>query len=789
MKISSDTLPLALTLALSALAACGRGEGDDSGDQGCDSDPEFFERHVWKPVLATRCISCHSSEGAAKATRMVLSGDNSEEALAANLATLREVARLESEGQPLLLLKPTNEHPQMHQGGAVLTRDSPEYVALEQWVARATGAYDCEGGADALACDQSGAGARRVRRLDHREYQQTLDALLRRAFTAPVTFAPDDVIDGYSNNASALKVSPLLAGQYREAAEAAADEIAADLAAFLPCDPVSVGEPECAAAFIKDFGRRAYRRPLSAAEQQRYEDLFKEFAAEDGFAPAIRWVSAAILQSPGFLYRTELGRADGQGHYALTPHELAAELSYLILGASPDDQLSQLADEGALSDPEVLVAEAERLLADPTSERMLHRFAEEWLKIGRLPLVTRDPALFPDLTPQLRADMLGETRKLFGALFREGGTLGELLTTSQTYLTPALAAYYGEAAGGQPDPDGFIKTNRTRGAGAGVLAHGSLLTTHALPTSSSPIHRGLVVRERLFCQHMPPPPPAVNASPPPVDPALSTRDRYAQHSSDPTCAGCHKLIDPIGFAFEHFDAAGRWRPTDGVHTIDDSGEVSHTQSTNAAFQGLAGLAAVLGDSEEVAACYVDQWSRFAIASAAPGDLACVEEELLGAFNAAEGRLDSLVLALVRSPYFRLRTGQIADGGLDPTGDTTADPTADTTGDTTTTGDPTDTADPTEDPTGGADPDAPPGIEFERKVDSMWPAGECDTVTVTNTSQAPITWYVVLTLQGALVNHWNAVATPEGDRTRFVGADYNATIQPNNSTSFGFCLEY
>ena len=802
MTTSTPTRPrrraaLSATLALSLgalLGACGDGDGDENS--ACPSDQEFFEKHVYGPVLSMRCATCHNPEGLAKDSRMVLKAEGEEGYLEHNMAIARELAQESVDGTSLLLLKPTNEHPDEHKGGMVLTRDSAEYAALEQWVARATGVYACDGEEEALTCDASGAGARRVRRLDHREYQRSVDALFGAPVDLGVSFAPDNVIDGYTNNAAALQVSGLLAEQYREAAEGMAGVIVDDLGRYLPCDPVADGEPECAAAFIDDFGARAFRRPVSDTERARYLSLFDEVAGEDGFAEGIRWLSAAILQAPGFLYRTELGQANGDGQYALTPYELASELSYLIVGAPPDADLLALAADGSLGDPEVLEAEATRLLADPRAVDNALRFADEWLGLDRLELVTRDPMLFPELTGDIRTAMRGEAERLVAEAFAGGGTLDELLTASYSYMTPDLAAYYGQSAAGEADAEGFVRVEREQGAGAGILASGALLTTHSLPTSSSPIHRGKLIRERFLCQHMPPPPPSVNASPPPVDPGLSTRERYTQHSEDATCAGCHQLIDPIGFAFEHFDAVGRFRELDGSHAIDASGEILHSSSTDATFNGITELAEVLAGSEEVHGCYVDQWSRYALGTANAGDLDCARDELVDAFVESEGRLDSLVLALVRSPYFRLRTGDIAElpddsgsGGSDSSGDTDGSDSGDagSDSDSTTGGDSSGTG--ASGDSGGDGMDAPDGIEFMRNVDSMWPAGECDTVTITNVSDAPIDWYVVLDLQGNLVNHWNALVTPEGDRHRFVGEAYNATVEPQQSTSFGFCLEY
>ena len=797
LRGSALFLGLGLGLAAAALAGCNGGDEDEATS--CPSDQEYFERHVWGPVLSTRCAGCHNAEGLAKDSRMVLWGDDQEGYIEHNMEVTLPLARELVGDSSLFLLKPSNEHADGHKGGEILTRDNPEFAALEQWVARATGTYACDDEEDALTCDANGAGARRVRRLDHREYQRSVDDLFGAPVEIGVSFAPDNVVDGYSNNAAALKVSGLLAEQYREAAETMADVLVTDLNGYLPCDPVGDGEEACAADFIDDFGGRAFRRPLTEPERSRYLGLYSEVAEEDGFAEGIRWTTAALLQAPGFLYRTELGQATGDGNYALTPHELASELSYLILGAAPDAPLRALADDGSISDPEVLEAEAERLLADPRAEANVLRFADEWLGLDRLDLVTRDPMLYPELDDSIRAAMKGEAHRFVADVFAGGGSLSDLLTSSTSFMTPELASYYGQSASGDADPEGFIRVERSKGAGAGILTHGATLTTHALPTSSSPIHRGLLVRERFLCQHMPPPPPSVDASPPPVDPELSTRERYAQHSEDATCAGCHQLIDPLGFAFEGFDAVGRHRVLDGVHPIDDSGEILHTASSDGTFTGVAELAGLLAASEEVHACYVDQWSRFVLGTADPGDLACARDELLDAFTESEGRLDSLVLALVRSPYFRLRTGEIAelpddsgsssdsDGSSDGSSDSSSDSSGDGSGGSDsdgTTGDSGDSGD-----SGGDEPDAPEGIEVMINVDSMWPAGECDTVTITNTSGAAITWYALLDLPGALVNNWNSVATAEGDRTRFVGEAYNASVEPQQSTSFGFCLEY
>ncbi|MBL9105710.1 MAG: DUF1592 domain-containing protein [Myxococcales bacterium] len=781
---------LLLTLPLLLALACKNGAEDESGNDGggdCPSDAEFFEASVWKPVLSQTCITCHNATGLAKDTRMVLVPDSEDGYLDKNLATVREVARVDVGGTSLLLLKPSNKHPDGHEGGMVVTEGTENYEALAEFVERSLGTFTCSGSDDeaAAACDMGGAGVRRVRRLSHVEYNRTVAALLGAPTDLGLGFATDGVIQGYSNNADALLVTGLLADQYREAAEQVADEISADLPARLPC--AAEADAACAATFIADFGKQAYRRPLTATEKKRYQTLFDEAAKAEDFAGGLRWVVAAMLQAPGFLYRTELGDHVGDGVYALTPHELASELSYLIVGGPPDAALTAAADDGTLTDPEVLKKHAERLLADPDSDATLHRFVDEWLHIDRLPSVPRDATLFPELTAAVRSDMRGETHRLIAGVFRDGGKLGDLLTASHSYMTDALVDYYGVTAGsGEADAAGFKRVDT--GAAAGLLGLGAVMTTHALPTSSSPIHRGKLVRERLLCQDMPPPPPALDTSPPPVDPTLSTRERYTQHSADPTCAGCHARIDPIGFGFEYYDPVGRLRSTDGSHAIDASGEILLTDNSNGPFDGAEELAALLAGSPDVEACYALQWARFAVGSADGSELQCVQSELTTAFAEAEGRLDTLVLALVGTRFFRERGGA-PSGEPDPGADTGAMTSApDTGGDTS---DP-DTGAMTSDPDTGGDPNGPmtsPGVDVNVVQDSKWEAGECNSVTVTNTTDAQIDWQVVLELPGTIQNAWNAKYTQMDTTFVWVGEAYNAQLAGKASTTFGFCLNY
>jgi Protein of unknown function (DUF1592)/Protein of unknown function (DUF1588)/Protein of unknown function (DUF1595)/Protein of unknown function (DUF1587)/Cellulose binding domain/Protein of unknown function (DUF1585) len=656
-------------------------------------------------------------------------------------------------------------------------------AAAEHGESSATGGSGSEGGSDG-GDDGVPAGcenvlpARRVRRLSHLEYDRTIADLVGLELALASGFAPDNVVDGYDNDADALTVSGLLADQYRVAAEGVAEAMLADLGTYLPCDPVSDGETACAQSFVTSFGRRAFRRPLAPDELARFVAIHGEIAAEDGFEEALRWTIAAMLQSPGFLYRSELGSAQDDGTWLLDSHEIASALSYLVIGTMPDAELDADADADLLRDRDVLLAHAERLLAREDAVVPVRAFVDLWLRTGLLEHVTRDAELFPEFTPEIRTAMRGETRRLVDETWRSGGSYADLLLAEHSFLNDELAGFYGVTPGdGAPDAEGFRATT-VAGHYGGVLTHGSVVATHSLPQSSSPIHRGLTVRERLLCNDLPPPPPGVVNQAPEIEPGQSTRDRYGQHSLDPACSGCHELLDPIGFGFEHYDAVGRWRAQDAGMPVDASGSIVGTADGDVPFDGAAELATLLADSDEAQRCYAQQWSTFALGGLVqdPG-LQCIAEQVGDELIAADLRLDATVLAMVSAPGFITRRDDDAEP---PSGDDGHDETSG--------GEPPGSDTAVADSSTGAPPDDP-DVEVTVVQTGLWAEGECNEVTVTNVSDAAVTWEVRFTLQGEINSLWNAVTVADGDDTVFSGAPHNLSIEPAASAQFGFCLAY
>lgn len=742
--------------AVMLVAAC---EGDAPSP--CAPDEAYFRERVWAPVLENRCNICHNPDGLAQDSDFVLTppGGDAAADMNRNFDRAKKMATETEEGVPLLLRRPTgNNHP----GGMVIAIGSVEYRALEEFVGRVRGDEGaCDG--DELACEAGDPGPRMLRRLSRAEYDNTLSALFGINARYAPTLVADVVVKGFDNNARALEVSPLLADQLRQAAE----EVAATVAAR-PSMACSGDGATCARAWLESTGARVFRRPLGVTEIERWLGVYQvgRDNPDQGVLPhtsGMALVIAGTLQSPWFLYRSELGELGADGRYALTSYEIAAELSYFLWAAPPDDDLWAAAVRDELRDPAAIESHARRLLASPKARASIDRFTAQWLGVDRLETVARDPMLYAAFTPAVRAAMGEEAARQVAAAVQRGATLADVLGGRTTWVNADLARYYGVAAPTSVDAAGFGEVDAA--SRPGILASGAVLTTHARSNSSSPIHRGKLVRERLLCQELPPPPPGVNARPPPLDPTLTTRERYLAHATDAACSGCHKLMDPIGFAFEHYDGIGRYRADEGGLPIDASGEILASDGSDGAFDGVGALGAHLATSAEVHDCFSIQWVRWAYGVEEDAQLGCLVDEIEDAFEAKAYVIEDLIVALTQTSHFRFRKG------VEPTTDPVTDPDPE--------------PDPDPDPEPDPEPDTPGVTAAVTKTD-QWATGYCAKLVVTNTSQAPVTWRVTVTIEGTMYNHWNGQLTQAGARLTGVGAPFNATIGPGVSAEAGFC---
>jgi hypothetical protein len=332
-----------------------------------------------------------------------------------------------------------------------------------------------------------------------------------------------------------------------------------------------------AASPLRALARRAYRRPASQAEIDVLMGVF-DLARSKGrtYTESMTLVLKAILVSPQFLFITPSGTEEpGKDIVPLDDHQLASRLSYLLWAMPPDAQLAALADQGKLREPATLRNEVARLLADPRARALFDGFGAQWLGLGKLASKTFDREKFPQMTDSLRGAMLEEARLFFEAILRENGSIVNFIQSDFTFLNETLAPIYGlenEVTG--PQMRKVKLTNPNRG---GILAMPGILAATSFPNRTSPVNRGVWVLEQVLGEHVPPAPPNV----PTLEKQdkktvanLTLRQRTELHRTNPTCANCHKILDPIGFGLENFDAIGRWRDTDDSGgAIDAAGEL------------------------------------------------------------------------------------------------------------------------------------------------------------------------------------------------------------------------
>ncbi|MFO7181021.1 MAG: DUF1592 domain-containing protein [Pseudomonadota bacterium] len=518
------------------------------------------------------------------------------------------------------------------------------------------GGSSASGAGDPVAaCASPNPGTAPLRRLSNAEYQNTLTDLFAAApglsavIEEAVRAMPAETESlGFRNNAELLTVQSLVAQKYMDAAERIA-AAAATAPGILPCEPEAGAELECGKKLVADFGKRAYRRPLTDAERARYEALFEEILTADGFTAAVEAFLYTVLLSPNFLYRVESGEAGGNEAITRpTPYEMASRLSYTFWQSAPDAELLAAAETGELGTPEKIEARARAMLTDPRAER-LFRYFEEWLDLDRLEGLSRDPRVFGALPDELAEWQREETRAFVSALLRRNdGSFTELLTAPYTYVNRGLARHYGLP---EPSENGFVRVDAPERSG--VLTQ-AMLIAHDKPSRTSIVKRGLKIRTDFLCQNVPAPPNDVALDLEGLGEGLSQRERLELHRTEQGCASCHSRLDPVGLVFESFDAVGRYRTTDeDGNPIDTSGELSFTLDADGPVADARELGARLAGSAEARSCYVKQTFRFFFGRDVEAADACSIAVLEQAF-AEKQSLSELLVALTRTDAFLYR---------------------------------------------------------------------------------------------------------------------------------------
>jgi hypothetical protein len=512
------------------------------------------------------------------------------------------------------------------------------------------GASDgADDGPGELDCETPQPGASPIRRLTRRELDNTLADLLGPEAALAAAMLPGDVQPRiFDTDIASHGITEELAYAYMRLAEDVSVAATVDVATLVECD-VATGEA-CAREYAASLCTRGWRRPCSAAE---VDELVAVWAGGDDFADGVRRLIEVVLQSADFLYRPEIGDvgAEVDGVVPLDSWEMATRLSYLLWGTMPDDELFAAAEADALRDVAGVEAQIDRMLDHPRAAAQVVWFHEQWLGITAIESTAKDPMLFPEFATA-RIAMRTEAARFVEAVVLGGGDLGDLLASPRTFVNDELASFYGLPAPGSGTD--FVEVQLPADRHAGLLTKGAFMAIGGNQASSSPVRRGVTVLRQVLCGEPAPPPPDVMGSVPAPTPDTTTRERFEAHVSDPTCSACHTLFDPIGFAFEHFDAAGRWRDLDNGFAIDASGTLIGTD-VDGAFDGAPALAAKLADSEQVRGCYVDHLFAFASGRLVePEADACTTDALRQEFAAADYGLADLLVALALSDGFRYR---------------------------------------------------------------------------------------------------------------------------------------
>jgi mono/diheme cytochrome c family protein len=421
------------------------------------------------------------------------------------------------------------------------------------------------------------------------------------------------------------------------------------------CQPANASEEDaCAKRILSTLIRRAYRRPVTDKDVEVPLKFYRDGKAGGGFDAGIEMALQALLVSPEFLFRVERDPANVAPNtaYRLTDVELASRLSFFLWSSIPDDELLDLAIAGKLKEPAVLEKQVRRMLADTRSQALVNSFADQWLYLRNLASITPDPRVFPDFDDNLRQSLRRETELFFESVMREDRSVVDLLKANYTFVNERLAKHYGipNVYGSQFRRISF-NSDDVRG---GLLSQGSILTVTSYPDRTSPVIRGKWILTNILGTPPPPPPPNV---PPLKDNAanggkiLTMRERMAQHRANPPCSGCHKLMDPVGFSLENFDAVGRWRTGEGGTPIDASGSLPDGGN----FAGESGLKqALLSHPDIFVTTTTEKLLTYALGRGLEAYDGPVVRKIVRESHNQDYRFSSLILGIVNSTPFQMR---------------------------------------------------------------------------------------------------------------------------------------
>jgi hypothetical protein len=508
-------------------------------------------------------------------------------------------------------------------------------------------------------------GPRKLWRLSAPEFAASIHSIFGDTTNvAPVaTVFSDPTTLGFSVDANSLLVQDLNASQLEDNAEAIAAWAASanKLSQFATCAATATGAPAmtCATSFIQAFGKVAFRTTLASSDARlgTYSKLFMAGSSNSDGAQA---VISAMLQSPYFLYRSELGTQSGSA-FNLTAYEVASELAYTLTGTTPDSTLLSAADSvnsGSLSMSNMINQQAMRLVASSAASNTVAvmGFMNGWLGLPRLFTTAHDATVY-QISSTVQNEMQTESQDLIMEAFNGTGTFGSVLTADHSWLNGDLATYYG-ISGVSGTTFQSVKYAGNTSRDPGLLATGTILNGYARPDEDSPTQRGHMVRSRMLCQDISPPPPGLNTTFMPAATVETTRDHFINEHEQGQCAACHRLMDWIGFAFENYDGWGRYRTTDnGLPTVDTAVIYTDPEGNDDAVTGLSGsgsLPAFLAQSDDVTHCMQRYWTYYVYGSSSWSQDGCTYDSVYSESSTNGSGLKSTLMAIIHAPSFTTR---------------------------------------------------------------------------------------------------------------------------------------
>lgn len=608
------------------------------------------------------CRNCHNADGVASATRLHFPDEDAPLSRVEVFGrSLVELVNRENPEQSLLFLKPTARI--AHTGGQRIKPGSPEEAVLKKWIeylAKMSGP-ELEEAHRYKEEEALGGGKPPVvvlRRLTNSQYNNTIRDLLKDTSNPANDFPPEDFVNGFKDQYEALTVTPLLAEAYGDAAEKLAADafLRGDYHGLIPCKPTSDNDTACRTKFIKAFGRRAFRRPLEPEEVARYTKIF---CSEKQFLKGAQTVIEAMLQSPDFIFWL-----DQTPNPKWKPYATASFLAYSLWNTMPDDALLDAASRGGLDTSAGIEEVTREMLADPRAKDGLDSFVSEWLRFDRVLGAARERRVYPLFNPELAASMTEEARRFVGDLVWNERNFMQIYTANWGFPNSSLAAVYKVP----PPAHDWDRVNFPADSErAGLLGQALFLTLTSKPDETTPTGRGLFVREQFLCQEVPPPPPTVDTNLPPFDESkpLNNRQRMSAHATDPVCASCHNLMDPIGFGLERYDAIGerreqqkllffpaghglaarRAKPKEVLLDVDTTARVAGI--ANSEFTSARQLGELLARTPQCQECIVKQVFRYiAGRSITPADRPALNRAV-EAFRKSDYNFKSIVISLAK----------------------------------------------------------------------------------------------------------------------------------------------